>query len=81
MENINDFYNSILNIRDVDYSDKIKSIVLQEKRKLESKITDTTGFCKYIASQIENKLRDLNIKTYWRRSLLYDLEKDSSFLR
>ena len=78
MENINDFYNSILNIRDIDYSQLIENITIEEKNKLLEKTSDLTGFCKYLASQINLRLRENNIKTYLID--LNDIEVDHVFL-
>ena len=65
MSDLNSFYNSILNLRQIDVFDTIKNIVLEEKTKLSNYTNDLTGFCKYIASQIEDRLIKENIRTYW----------------
>ena len=57
------FYNSILNIGNTSKEVIIK-IVLEEKKKLEDKTSNLDGFCKYIANQIDVRLKELNIKTY-----------------
>lgn len=58
MTNINKFYSSILNIRSYNSKDKIEKIVCEEKDKLMKETIDLTGFCKYIASIIEERLRN-----------------------
>ena len=78
MTNINDFYNSILNIRDMDYSQLIENITIEEKNKLLEKVSDLTGFCKYLASQINIRLKQNNIKTYLID--LNNIEVDHVFL-
>lgn len=65
MSDLQSFYNSILNLRKVDALDKIKSIVLNQRAKLSGYSDDLAGFCKYIASQIEEELRKENITVYW----------------
>ena len=57
------FYNSILNIGNTS-KEVITKIVLEEKKKLEDKTSNLDGFCKYIANQIDVRLKELNIKTY-----------------
>ena len=65
MSELHNFYQSLLNLRQKDETERIKEIVLEEKQKLTNQTTDLTGFCKYIASQIEYRLNQLNIHTYW----------------
>ena len=60
-----DFCNSILNIRNIDASEKIKNIIKEEKSKLSNINVDLSGYCKYIASILEDRLKEINIKTYW----------------
>lgn len=61
--NLNDFYNSILNIGSTkDYELDILSIVSNEVKEL-SKHTDSfDGFCKYLAEKISIKLNGLGIR-------------------
>ena len=56
--------NSILNIRSVDYKDEIYEIVPDEMNNLNAQVDDVSGFCKYIANNIEVRLKELGIKTY-----------------
>ncbi|MBQ8682061.1 MAG: hypothetical protein IJ509_04040 [Bacilli bacterium] len=65
MSDLNNFYQSILNLRQRDVFDTIKTIVLEERTKLNNTTNDLTGFCKYIASQIEDRLTKENIRVYW----------------
>lgn len=65
MNSYNDFCKNILNIRNYNMLDKIKQIVGEEKKTLFNKTNDLAGYCKYIASLIENRLKDINIRTYW----------------
>lgn len=65
MSDLNSFYEYILNLRQVNEKDKIRRIVLEEKENLLSQTNDMTGFCKFIASQIELRLREEDISTYW----------------
>lgn len=55
----------ILNIRDRDYSEIIQQIVLKHRNDLLEKTNDLTGFCKYLANQIELDLKQIGIKTYY----------------
>ena len=61
--NLNDFYNSILNIGSTkDYELDILSIVSNEVKEL-SKHTDSfDGFCKYLSEKISIKLNGLGIR-------------------
>ena len=65
MDNYNDFCSKILNIRNIDMKEKIKKIVKEERINLNSKTNDLSGYCKYIASIIEERLKENNIKNYW----------------
>lgn len=65
MSDLYNFYQSILNIRKQDQFNTIKNIVLEERQKLNNITNDVSGFCKIIASQIEEKLKNANITTYW----------------
>lgn len=56
MVDINSFYNSILNIDTRDKTKDIKSIVLEERRKLTDQVEELDGFCKYIANQIRYQI-------------------------
>lgn len=56
--------NSILNIRNIDYKNDVYNIVSEEKNKLNEQVSDVTGFCKYLANNIEFRLNELGIKTY-----------------
>lgn len=58
MNNLNTFYNSILNINNKDYEEKIKKIVLEEKRDLIARGLELDGFCKYLANQIECRIKE-----------------------
>lgn len=64
MGNINEFYNSILNIRNVDKEENIIEIISSEKEKLLKQTNNLVGFCKYLASAIELRLRQNQIRTY-----------------
>lgn len=61
---IKEFYNSILNINDIDKSQIVKTIVSEEKEKLSLMVDDFSGFCKYITNQIQCRLEEQNINTY-----------------
>lgn len=65
MENIYSFYNSILNIANVDKQDVIRKVVLEEKSKLLKEADSLEGFCIYIAVQIEHRLQELGITSYY----------------
>lgn len=65
MNELNNFYQSLLNIRQKDEETTIKNIVLEETQILKKQTTDLTGLCKYIATQIEGRLKQANISTYW----------------
>ena len=64
MGNINDFYNSILNIRDYDYSQLIEKITIEQRDKILQRVSELTGLCKYIADQIDIELKKAGLKTY-----------------
>lgn len=72
------YIDKLLNIRDFDYSNQIQNIVSEEKKKLLTHTGDLAGFCKYIANQIEVRLKELGIKTYLMD--LYDIDIDHVFL-
>lgn len=61
--NINDFYNSILNISSTNLS-QIDEIVANEKTKIQNN-TDLSGLCKYIANNIELDLKAIGVTTYY----------------
>lgn len=65
MEELQKFYQSILNIRQKDVYDIIKTITLEESKIIHQQTKDLTGYCKYIAFQIESRLKKENINTYW----------------
>lgn len=65
MNNIYSFYNSILNIQDEDQKETIQSIVLKEKESVLSQVDFLDGLCVYMALQIQNKLREKSITTYY----------------
>lgn len=58
MNNLNMFYNSILNINGKDYEDEIKKIVLEEREDLKTRVIQLDGFCKYLANQIEYRIKE-----------------------
>ena len=64
MNELEKFYSSILNIRNNDNRNLIVNVVKDEKQKLLNEVGCLDGFCKYMASQIEEKLRNANITTY-----------------
>lgn len=72
------YIDKLLNIRDIDYSQKIYDIVSEEKQELLKNANDLSGFCKYIANQIEVRLKELGVKTYLID--LYDINIDHVFL-
>lgn len=65
MDNYNNFCRNILNIRNIDMKEKIKKIVQEEREHLINKNNDLSGYCKYIASIIEERLKENNIRNYW----------------
>lgn len=65
MDNIYNFYNSILNIRNIDYEKEIEKIISEEKQTILIKTNDLSGFCKYIALAIKERLNSINVKTYY----------------
>jgi len=73
-----DYRNILLNIRSIDYSQKIYDIVSDEKNDLLLRVDDISGFCKYIANQIEVRLKEIGVKTYLID--LYDINVDHVFL-
>lgn len=64
MSNIHSFYHSILNIKNIDEEQTIKSIVAEEKEKLSQTVDSLEGLCIYIASRVEERLREKGITTY-----------------
>lgn len=56
MNDLQAFYNSILNINNSDQFEEIKQIVMEEKAKVLEQALSTEGFCKYLACQIEYRL-------------------------
>ena len=60
MGELQSFYQSILNIRQQDKREIINRIVLDERDQLLNQVKDMAGFCKVIASQIEDRLRKEN---------------------
>ena len=68
MNTLNDFYNSILNIK-VHNSNAIKEtiehITLQTTNEVKKLSPNLEGFCKFLASQIQEKLTASSIRNYW----------------
>ena len=58
MNDINNFYDSILNIGNIDKFEKIKEIVNIERKKLLNQVDELDGFCKFIANQIECDIKE-----------------------
>ena len=72
MSEYKDFINSILNIKqkytqnpNEDIYSLLKTIISEEKNIIYKETKDLTGYCKYIATQIYDRLRQENITTYW----------------
>lgn len=63
MDDVYSFYDSILNIGNKNNKDLIIKIVKEEKNRLLRETNDLSGFCKYIASQIQEVLNINNIKS------------------
>ena len=59
MSNYIQFCNNILNIRNIDASSQIKKIVIEEKEKILNMNSNLSGYCKYIASIIEERLKEI----------------------
>lgn len=57
MGDLYSFYNSILNISGKDIREDILKIVLEERKKLSDSTNMLDGFCKYLASQIEYRIK------------------------
>lgn len=57
MNDLYNFYNSILNISGKDRKEDILKIVLEERNKLLGSTQTLEGFCKYLASQIEYRIK------------------------
>lgn len=58
MDDLSDFYNSILNINGKDKEDEIRRVVLEEKEDLSRRTDELDGFCKYLANQIECRINE-----------------------
>lgn len=72
MGEYNDFINSILNIKqgyssnsDKDIYNLLKKIIFEEKSIIYKETKDLTGYCKYIATQIYERLRNEDFTIYW----------------
>lgn len=68
MQNLYDFYDSILNIKKEDNTDIeaiIQKMVGEEKEFVKGISKDLEGFCKILATNIRERLKDCGIKTYW----------------
>lgn len=68
MEDLYDFYNSILNIKKEDNMNIeaiIQKIVGEETELVKGISKDLEGFCKILATNISERLNDSGIKTYW----------------
>lgn len=52
MSELNNFYNSILNINNKNQKEEIIRIVLEERKDLSNHVNQLDGFCKYLANQI-----------------------------
>ena len=68
MNNIDDFYNSILNIR-IQQNEKTKQLIKGITKNAVDEVKKVTpnleGFCKFLASEIQEKLEQNGIKNYW----------------
>jgi len=58
MDNISEFYNSILNINGKDKEEEIKRIVREEKEDLSGRTDELDGFSKYLANQIKCRINE-----------------------
>lgn len=58
MDDLKDFYNSILHINRKDFENEIKKIVKEETEDLISKSNELDGFCRYLANQIECRINE-----------------------
>lgn len=58
MNDLNMFYNTILNINDKDYEEEIRKIVLEERTDLLTRVKKLDGYCKYLANQIEYRIKE-----------------------
>lgn len=68
MNNIDDFYNSILNIRvqqNETTQELIKGITKKAVEEVKKVTSNLEGFCKFLASEIQEKLEQKGIKNYW----------------
>ncbi|HIR48872.1 MAG TPA: hypothetical protein IAB35_02735 [Candidatus Faecimonas gallistercoris] len=68
MSDIDDFYNSILNIR-LHQNEKTKELIQGITKKAIDEVKKVTpdleGFCKFLASEIQEKLNQNGIRNYW----------------
>ena len=68
MNNNDDFYNSILNIR-IQQNEKTKQLIKGITKNAVDEVKKVTpnleGFCKFLASEIQEKLEQNGIKNYW----------------
>ena len=68
MNNIDDFYNSILNIR-LQQNEKTKELIQGITKKAVDEVKKVTpdldGFCKFLASEIQENLNQNGIRNYW----------------
>ena len=65
MTSLNEFYQSILNIKQQDQKDVIQFIITKEKNLLLNQVSSLDGFCIYLAHQIQNELTQKGITTYF----------------
>ena len=63
MTTLNDFYKSLLNINNIDHTKEISDIVKSELVLLKRETDDLTGFCKYLAHAIYDRLKETNISS------------------
>lgn len=68
MIDLDNFYNSILNIVDKDRFDEIKRIVIEEREKVLKEVHDVLGLCKYLANVIEVNIHN-NLSGVWVNKL------------
>lgn len=72
------YIDKLLNIKSIDHRQSIYNIVSEEKNSLLERVDDLSGFCKYIANQIEIRLKEIGVRTYLID--LYDIDIDHVFL-
>lgn len=68
MNNIDDFYNSILNIRlqeNTKVKDLVQGITKNAVEEVKKVAPTLDGFCKFLASEIQEKLDQNGIRNYW----------------